>query len=166
MANPGRDRGRTGANLPDLAVRNDDRGVGHGLVGRSGDQSEGAYLVIGAEVLDEAGPMVSFRSFSRRAPSQTSRSSSSLGFSSRSASSSSRSSFTPPPRQTRNSPTSNDSAYERYVEALIKKYDSNEDGELDAKEQSQLSRKPPAEADTDGNGRLSVKEFVKWIQNR
>jgi hypothetical protein len=57
----------------------------------------------------------------------------------------------------------------RYAEALVRQYDRNGDGVLDAQEW-QAMRGNPALADTDGDGAITVDEMVQWIvkygQNR
>jgi hypothetical protein len=129
------------------------------LVGQSGEQSNGAFLVIGAELREEAGPLVSFRSFSRRAPLDRSRASSA----SRSGTSSSRSSAASS-RPSRSS-SSNDSRFARYAEGLVKKYDKDGNGELSSDEQSGISSTFSG-ADADENGILTVEEVTKAIQKR
>ena len=57
----------------------------------------------------------------------------------------------------------------RYAEALVRQYDRNGDGVLDAQEW-QAMRGNPALADTNGDGAITVDEMVQWIvkygQNR
>ena len=51
------------------------------------------------------------------------------------------------------------SAYERYAEGLLKNYDQDEDGYLDAEEMGQM-RRPPENADTDNDGKVSKAELL------
>jgi len=57
----------------------------------------------------------------------------------------------------------------RYAEALVRQYDRNGDGVLDAQEWQQMHGNP-APADADGDGVITVEEMVQWIvaygQNR
>jgi Ca2+-binding EF-hand superfamily protein len=52
-----------------------------------------------------------------------------------------------------------------YCKKLIEKYDTNHDGELTAQEWAKMS-KNPAMADTDRNGRITVEEFARWMQQQ
>jgi Ca2+-binding EF-hand superfamily protein len=58
-----------------------------------------------------------------------------------------------------------DASYLRYAEGLIKKYDTDGDGELTASEWNKMSRSPDG-ADADGNGRITVEEYARSLTNR
>ncbi len=57
----------------------------------------------------------------------------------------------------------------RYAESLVRQYDRNGDGVLDAQEWQQMHGNP-APADADGDGAITIDEMVQWIakygQNR
>ena len=147
------------------------------LVGRSGNQATGAYLVVGAKLLQQSGEMVSFRSFSRSEPLSPSglgartASSSTRGFGAFGASSSSSrrsgSSEGSPPRSASSRPrsTSGNNRYEQYAAGLVRRYDTDGDSKLNAEERKQMSRQY-TEADADKDGLLTVEELVKALQRR
>lgn len=58
-----------------------------------------------------------------------------------------------------------DARYVAYYEKLIAKYDTNEDGVLVANEWKTMS-KDPAEADADGDGRITVNEYAAWSMKK
>ena len=47
--------------------------------------------------------------------------------------------------------------------ALIRKYDTNQDGKLEKVEQARIKR-PLAQADADSDGKISLKELISWLQ--
>jgi len=51
------------------------------------------------------------------------------------------------------------------VESALRRYDTNSDGELDEDEQSEM-RTSLEGADSDGNGRISRSEFIRWYAKR
>ena len=146
------------------------------LVDRSGDQSTGAYLVIGAKLQQEQGGSVSFRAFSHsQPPARSTGRTRAAGSSNRAFGGLGSSSFTP--RRTssggaagrsgssRSSAASNDERYQRYAAGLVSRYDTDGDGSLNAEERKQMSRKYP-EADTDKDGQLTVDELTKALKRR
>lgn len=52
--------------------------------------------------------------------------------------------------------------YERYVKRTLRNYDKDKDGFLDEKELKQL-RRPPVDADSDGDDRVSKQEYVDYF---
>jgi len=58
-----------------------------------------------------------------------------------------------------------DSRFTKYAQGLLKKYDTNDDGRLDAQERSEMQA-DPADADVNGDGTIDVKELTDWLLKR
>jgi hypothetical protein len=127
------------------------------LVSRSASETEEAYLIVGARIVDagDAAKKVTFRSFTQRQPINTA---------ARSFSPSSRNRATSGFQRSSSSADSKE-RLARMTSAMMARYDTNKDNVLTAEEWKKM---PPStsDADADKDGKITAEEFSEWIVKR
>jgi hypothetical protein len=127
------------------------------LVSRSANETEEAYLIVGARIVDagDAAKKVTFRSFTQRQPINTA---------ARSFSPSSRNRATSGFQRSSSSADSKE-RLARMASAMMARYDTNKDNVLTAEEWKKMPSST-SDADADKDGKITAEEFSEWIVKR